>query len=168
MKIEELTKGPQDYKIFLDVDGVFADFDNWVLETLGERPKDEKTFWDTVKSYAKENPTEMIWGSLDLMSDAMVLWEYVKDYSPTFLTSTGTWDSKRSDKEKRYWLNKYFPGAPVITVPMSKLKANYAEKNHILVDDRMKSIGPWKAAGGIGILHKSANETINELKKLGL
>ena len=36
----------------------------------------------------------------------------------------------------------------------------------ILIDDRMHSIGPWRSAGGIGILHTSASQSIGELKTL--
>jgi hypothetical protein len=48
------------------------------------------------------------------------------------------------------------------------MKAEYAEPNAILIDDQPKSIDPFIAAGGIGILHTSAANTIKELKKLGL
>ena len=42
-------------------------------------------------------------------------------------------------------------------------KAKFAGKNHILIDDLEKNITAWEAAGGIGILHKNANDTINTL-----
>ena len=45
---------------------------------------------------------------------------------------------------------------------------NYAAPNHILIDDRESNIDQWRAAGGIGILHTSASNTIQQLKKLGL
>jgi len=35
-------------------------------------------------------------------------------------------------------------------------------------DDRESNIDQWRAAGGIGILHTSASDTIRQLKKLGL
>ena len=47
-------------------------------------------------------------------------------------------------------------------------KHEYAAPNHILIDDRDKAILPWREAGGIGILHTSANDTIAQLKELGL
>ena len=37
-----------------------------------------------------------------------------------------------------------------------------------LIDDKEENIKQWKAAGGIGILHTSAENTIKELQKLGL
>ena len=42
----------------------------------------------------------------------------------------------------------------------------YAQKKNVLIDDRPKNIEAWEAAGGIGILHTSAADTIDQLKKL--
>ena len=39
-------------------------------------------------------------------------------------------------------------------------------KNNVLIDDRPKNIEAWEAAGGIGIIHTSAKNTIEQLKKL--
>lgn len=165
MKLEDVV--PK-YKIFLDVDGVMADFYKWAEETIGEHPKDEKEFWDKVKHYANEHSDKPIWGCLELTPDAMELWDYVKKYNPVFLTSTGTWKPDKADKEKREWLHKHFPGVDVITVRTSKLKAECADEKSILIDDRIKSVWPWREAGGIGILHKNAKETIEQLKEFGL
>ena len=49
-----------------------------------------------------------------------------------------------------------------------KTKSNYAKENAILIDDFASNIKRWEAAGGIGILHKNANDTIQQLKQLGL
>jgi len=37
----------------------------------------------------------------------------------------------------------------------------------ILIDDYPKNVDQFKAAGGIGILHTSASNTISQLKRLG-
>ena len=39
-------------------------------------------------------------------------------------------------------------------------------KGSVLIDDRQKNIDAWIEAGGIGILHTSAANTINQLKAL--
>ena len=56
----------------------------------------------------------------------------------------------------------------MIVVDGGKEKYQYAAPNHILIDDRLVSIEPWVNAGGIGILHTSAVDTIEQLKELGL
>ena len=41
-------------------------------------------------------------------------------------------------------------------------------QNHILIDDRKDNIERWEAAGGIGILHTTTENTIACLKKLAI
>ena len=50
------------------------------------------------------------------------------------------------------------------------LKREYATTNgqpNVLIDDHIKNIKEWQAAGGIGILHQGAISTIQKLKKMG-
>ena len=51
-------------------------------------------------------------------------------------------------------------------VSKSPDKAEYAHPYSILIDDREKSIDPWRTKGGIGILHTSAEETIAQLQAI--
>ena len=50
-------------------------------------------------------------------------------------------------------------------------KKNYATDDRgqpaILIDDHIKNIKEWQAAGGFGIHHTSAANTIAKLKKMG-
>ena len=51
-------------------------------------------------------------------------------------------------------------------------KANFAKdgrdkRPNLLIDDHVKNIDAFKKAGGLGIVHTSARNTIKELKKLG-
>jgi hypothetical protein len=39
-------------------------------------------------------------------------------------------------------------------------------ENSILVDDTKKKINGWRAAGGIGILHKNTKDTIKQLNEI--
>ena len=48
-----------------------------------------------------------------------------------------------------------------------KYALNAAGKPNILVDDYIKNIREFEAAGGIGVHHTSASKTIAKLKKLG-
>jgi hypothetical protein len=47
-------------------------------------------------------------------------------------------------------------------------KMLFANEGKILIDDMEQTIREWKNAGGVGILHTSASDTISQLKKLGL
>ena len=50
--------------------------------------------------------------------------------------------------------------------PEQAQKKIFAQKGNILIDDRPENIEAWESEGGIGILHKNARDTINEIKKL--
>jgi hypothetical protein len=38
---------------------------------------------------------------------------------------------------------------------------------NLLIDDHAKNVKSFESSGGLGIIHTSASNTINELKKLG-
>jgi hypothetical protein len=174
MRLYEVTKG--EYEIFLDIDGVFADFDKGVQKILDEpyserryekEPKFKKKMWDTINKYRKDG--KEFWFNLELLPDAMDLWNYTKKYNPTFLTATGTSGKEKTEDEKRRWVaDKFGKNVPVLVVEAARDKKKHSKENRILVDDKEKAIKPWEEAGGIGILHTSSANTIKELKKLGL
>ena len=71
--------------------------------------------------------------------------------------------------EKIRWVHDNLDGfGNIYTVVSGKDKKEFAAPNHILIDDRPHSIDPWREAGGIGIQHTSAADTIAQLKELGL
>lgn len=168
MKLFELKT---DYKIFVDLDGVVADLDKHVLELTGKtfpqlRKDDNDGFQNFVDSEREQGNS--VFGDLDLMPDAQELWDYIVKYKPSILTATGV-PEVEATAEKIRWVMENLSGYDKIyTVKKSILKAEYAQPNHILIDDRAKSINPWRKAGGIGIEHKSAADTIQQLKSLGL
>jgi len=178
MLLEEIEnkedKQPQ-YKIFCDLDGVLADFVKGVKEVLKLNhdedkyeidPAYRKIMWKAVGEYSQSGGK--LWGELDMMPDAMLLWNYISKYPDTeILTATG--DPKYGAAEqKRGWVAKYLGNNKTNIVRMAKLKAQYAAPDHVLIDDKEKALNPWIESGGIGILHTSATDTINKLKKLGL
>jgi len=177
MKIDALLKEDEDqseYKIYCDMDGVLADFVKGMYKLIQnyddtkylQDPRYRNIMWQAVADYSKNGGK--LWAELDLMPDAMVLWNYISKYDNTeILTASG--DPKYgAPDQKREWVKRYFNGVKVNIVRKSSDKAQYAAPNHILIDDMSKSIDPWVAAGGIGILHRSAADTISKLKELGL
>jgi len=169
MKLFEMKK---DYKIFVDLDGVMADLDKHVLELTGKKFSELRTsdsddgFQNFVDSEREQGNT--IFDNLDPEHDAHELWDYIVKYRPSILTATGVPEVEAA-AEKIRWVHENLSGFDKIhTVKKSVLKAAYAESNHILIDDREKSITPWRAAGGIGLIHTSAADTISQLKALGL
>ena len=156
-----------EYKIFIDLDGVIADFDGKMREiTNGESddpnyPKGK--FWKTVYQYNQD--VEPFFESLPKMSGADELIKFITNNfeNVAFLTATGT-TPKDAPQQKKNWIETNYPGIPAITVTNSAQKAIYANPRAILIDDREKSIGPWRKAGGVGILFKNNNQALSELE----
>ena len=134
------------------------------VATIEQDKKAKAKFWQTVGWMAKNG--KPFWGAMDPIPDAFVLWDYVKRYNPEILSATG--HVGNATEEKHEWIKKHLGNVPTNLVRKSADKAQFAAPNHILIDDRAKALDPFIAAGGIGILHKSAAETIRQLKELGL
>ena len=155
------TKKKVPFKIYLDIDGVAADFEGGFKEITGKYPSqvEKKFLWKTI------NSDKNFFYDLDVMRGFMNLWDLVEDTEPSFLT--GLPGSSSGKEAKIKWVNKHFPGTEVIVVP-KKEKRKWAASNHILIDDTMSNIIEWKADGGIGIYHEVFNfhSTISELKDI--
>jgi hypothetical protein len=124
-------------------------------------------FWKRVAQLIKEG--KQFFGMMEPMDDAFVLWDYVRKYDPIILSATGY--TKTAKPEKCDWVKRYLGDHFVDTalfVISAEDKYTYATRHSILIDDRSKAIDPWREAGGIGILHISAKDTIKQLRGLGL
>ncbi|HEX6978956.1 MAG TPA: hypothetical protein VF342_06630 [Alphaproteobacteria bacterium] len=148
-------------KLFLDLDGVLADFDRGVSAVTGKRPDElsPRHMWAALARYPD------FYATLELMADARELWEFCRPFAPTILTGLprGNW----AEDQKRRWVrNMLGADVPVITT-MSRDKHKYAEPGAVLVDDRIGLRAAWEAAGGIFIHHVSAARSIAALEGLG-
>jgi len=161
------TKIPSGFVVYCDMDGVLCDFEDRFKEFTGmscreyENKYGTKAFWDAIGKEGVEYWSKMPW-----MVDGKQLWDYIAKYNPTML-SAPSWDPASKIGKYEWVKENLTPDTKVILVN-KKDKQLYAGENKILIDDRTDNISDWKNAGGIGILHKTATQTINELKKLGL
>lgn len=146
-------------KIYVDLDGVLTDFDGTIQKFFG---KDIKEFEKDPDMWAKITSVgEKFWSTMNWMEEGEQLWTELKKYEPTILSSPTR--SKSSVEGKKKWLKKNLPGVPYI---IEHAKDKYADEDAILIDDRIKNIKKWRQAGGVGILHKNASDTISELNKI--
>lgn len=160
------------FKIFVDLDGVLVNFNKFAEEQIGHRPQDweldrnvKKMFWKSVDKWVRDG--NKFFEAMEPMPDAHDLWNHLIPYHPIILSATG--HVKHAEVEKRAWVHKHLgKEVPVILTFAAMDKSKYAAPLSILIDDREKAIGPWRANGGIGILHTSAHNTILELKEFGL
>lgn len=167
---------PTDYSIYVDLDGVLADLHKKMQEVTGHdlldkesdrEVKEDNEAWK--EFHEKIAAGEQLFAELELLPDALQLWDYVKKYKPYILTATGRNNVEDVIEQKHRWVKEHLTNyKKIYTVVASRNKAKFAWPDSILIDDRMKSIQPWRDQKGIGIYHTSADDTIAQLKKYGL
>jgi 5'(3')-deoxyribonucleotidase len=150
-------------RLFLDADGVLADFDDGAQRLLGMKPKafiarhGRGTFWKRLAN------AKNFYGSLPEMTDAQMLFDAVKHLQPTILTGLpiGKWAAP----QKIEWAAEHFPGVPIITC-MAADKHKHMHPGDVLVDDREKHRAAYEAADVVFVHHKNAEDSLRQLAKL--
>ena len=148
-------------KLFLDCDGVLADFDAGARSALGGMtPKQFEERYSKGAFWKRLATTPDFYGTLPLMPDAQILFDSVEHLRPTILTGLpiGTWAAP----QKVAWAERHFPGTPIITC-MARDKVRYMEPGDVLVDDREDHRSKWEDAGGVFIHHRDARSSLTRL-----
>ncbi|MBO9519027.1 MAG: hypothetical protein J7493_13255 [Porphyrobacter sp.] len=148
-------------QLYLDCDGVLADFDKGATAILGLPPRTFEALHGLGRFWQKLARAPDFYFGLPLMDDAMELFEAVRHLDPVILTGLpeGNW---AADQKVR-WAAKYFPGTRIITT-MARDKRDHAKEGDVLVDDQVRHRGRWEEMGGIFIRHRSAAESILALQ----
>ena len=147
-------------QLFLDCDGVLADFDKGATAVLGMHPRAFEKRHGIGRFWAKLTKAPDFYFGLPLLPDAMELFEAVKHLDPIVLTGlpSGGW---AADQKVR-WAARYFPGTKIITT-RARDKREHGKPGDVLVDDMLKHAALWEEMGGVFIHHKSAEKTIERL-----
>jgi len=154
------------------MDGVLVDFIKGIQDRIDPTMNGDWDAWALIK---KDTCAEVkkigssFWLDLEWTRDGKKLWEYIKKYNPIILTAKPR-TVESAIKGKQQWISKHlgsnFTSKVIITT--GPKKQNYANEKSILIDDSERNIKQWISKGGIGILHKNTNDTINQLKRLGI
>ena len=163
-ELGQLNEKVMDYKIYCDMDGVLVDFESGYekltgIDLRGEFQKGDD-FWDPISKAGVG-----FWAGLKWMPGGQELWDYIKPFDPKLLSAPSREQSSRIGKA--VWVKHKLPGTKLI-LRYANQKKELATPDSILIDDRQINIDQWEAAGGIGILHTSTANTIQQLQKLGL
>lgn len=157
-------------QIFLDCDGVLADFDLYASEILGMPPREfeaqkgDSRLWEILYS------TKDYFFNLPKMVDADELVNGVleRGYEPIILT--GIPSKEGSDwaiDQKQRWRRKHYPDLKMITCKSKDKLLHMVEgKHNILIDDWPKWRHLWEEGGGTFILHTSASTSLSELDNI--
>lgn len=150
-------------KIFLDMDGVLADFNRAIHEAhgktvaqpgSGKQPWDLDQFWGmTLNDFWAPSNNTKFWASIPRTPEANQIaeaaWGAVGTPNVCILTSPSLYDGCIS--AKRAWIAKYYP-ALADQMIFTSAKQFLAHPDTILIDDSDKNITRFATVGGQTVL----------------
>jgi hypothetical protein len=150
-------------QIFVDMDGVLADFDTQYEKVFGIKNNIEKDDVDWKKVRSIPN----FYADIPPMPDMRILWNYVSSYNPIILTGIPSSVAEAAGNKVMWAVKNIGPEVRVWPV-RSKEKYLYGKPGDILIDDWEKHRHRWENMGGVWITHINAETTIEELAELGI
>ncbi len=152
--------------IYLDMDGVIADFEKRYVELFKVQPSSTREYKEFNKFFDKFI-ADGHFETLDLMPDAMDLVRALRNALPPTQILSSTASEKRHkaiSEQKIKWLETQGIDFQRNLVPGKELKKRYARTDTLIIDDTESVIDDWRAAGGVAILHKNVADTLVQLK----
>ena len=165
----------EELMVYLDMDGVLCEFEKAFHEISGvqcqeyEGEHGTKKYWELILEHGTG-----FWENMDPTPDMEELKHFVFSnfLRIGILSSSGKKEHGSNIPTqgkikflRRHGFLTHIPKSNIIITGSAQDKKNYAWGNKILVDDYDKNIRSWKGAGGIGILHTSARNTVKELNR---
>ena len=154
--------------IYLDMDGVIADFFGGVATKFGV--DHWKSIQDREIAFATLANTDFFY-NLDIFPETNSIIKFVKEISGGdwgICSSPLRGDTMNSAYWKRQWLNRWDITPPLVeNMIFTSNKHKYAmnkldRTRNILIDDKLQNIDQWNQAGGIGIRFQCNEDDTNE------
>lgn len=149
--------------LFIDLDGVLADFEAHHFAIFGTWPKRDS---HADVNWAAVAAIPHFYRDIPPTADQPVLWRYVARVRPTVLTGTPRSVPQAAD-DKRAWVHQHLGEAVPVICCRARDKALHASPGDILVDDWERYKPLWLAKGGRWVTHRGAATTIAALQELG-
>jgi len=166
--LSDISKSSQ---VFVDMDGVLADFFGSWKKLVGKdwREIDSK---DIPAALQKIRDTKDFWLNIPPAPNAGKLLGLIKKLKGSYsILSAPLPDDPNSEPHKREWIEKYLKVFPPSRVIITHDKEKYATQSdgtpNILIDDFGQNIAKWEAAGGVGFKHKDHKfeRTVKNIKQ---
>ncbi len=145
-------------QLYLDMDGVLADFDTGYRQRFGRQSDKllDDVDWNAVRR------TPGFYRDLPPMPDLDELWDGVKHLDPIILTGVPKSVDEALDN-KREWVKRWLGSVPMVGC-LSKDKCLHGKPGDVLIDDWEKHKDAWTAMGGHWITHISAKQSLADLQ----
>ncbi len=154
------------YKIYVDMDGVLSDWEAQFKRYSGGIPVDT---YDSL--YGKKNRYKLVnknspgyYANMPWMKDGKLLYNFIDGFPDVEILSHAPDNKSKIGKEQ--WLANKNIKFKANLVSNRQDKAKYATSNSVLIDDREDVVNDFINAGGKAILHINSINTINQLKEL--
>lgn len=152
--------------IYIDMDGVVADFDKHFENETGHKCEDYEKEFGQIQFWRKVYKTPKFFEYMppfDWFLEIVSLSLKITD-DVTFLSSPSTTNHPLCVIQKRIWLdNHYGDFFPAI---FEKRKEIYASPDALLIDDSEHKVKRWREAGGRAILFQDWDDCKKVLIKL--
>lgn len=152
-------------KIYLDMDGVLADFEKGVKDVCRFLPtsKNEKIMWELLSM------EDHFYYSLSFMPGAKEAFRILyKKYGNSLEILSAipkpNKNIKNTEVDKRNWIRDKLSPEVKVNIVYREDKINFCSPDSILIDDREDTVNSWIQNGGIGIVHIDWEQTLNLLK----
>ena len=144
-------------RIYLDLDGVMADFDGTFPALFGQdhRAMADDEMWELVNGH------QTFFRDLPPMEGAVEFFRSIEHLHPIILTACPKSNYAHAAVQKVEWVRKHLsPHVTVLPVLGGYNKPLFMHaKGDILIDDFRRNTEAWTAAGGNAILHRSFEAT---------
>ena len=169
MQAKDLIRATENTKIYLDMDGVLADFFTEYAKLAGIT---SGNYRDIPPASADPTLNKMVGTDFFLRlpkfptADGLVnlVLKYVKQYN--ICSSPLRGDHKNSEHYKRQWIKANLipqPAEIIITSQKERHAVNTDGSPNILIDDRGTNIVAWRARGGIGIKYQADEDSLQKV-----
>ena len=148
--------------LFVDMDGVLADFDTGYRQRFGIAAckENDNVDWGLVRR------TAGFYRDLPPMTDFDEFWAGVAPFSPIILTGVPH-SVAEAVENKRAWVDKHIgKDQPMIGCASKDKSLHIKAPGDILIDDWNKYRHVWIGRGGRWITHTSAKTSLTELAAL--
>lgn len=158
--------------VWVDCDGVLCDMEKRYQEIFKMTPSEARDNLSSadLRKYWKFFVETSQFATLDKHPSCDELVSYLKGLPKrvtvaTLTSSSGFEHHDIVQGHKIHWLKENnIPFIPVV-VPGRKYKKGYATSNSFLIDDHHENVSEFIAAGGNGVIHTNAHDTIKAVEE---
>jgi 5'(3')-deoxyribonucleotidase len=156
MMVEDSFPAHQPFRVYLDMDGVLADFFGEWSRLSGVNHYKDIADVGAKLQMVREHPT--FWTNLPVLPHAKTLVRAVIDmFGEYYICSKPLEGDPRSAPGKRAWIQRNLSEMPPAGIVLTSNKAEFATTETgpaILIDDYGINVNQWQMAGGIGLKYQ--------------